>query len=161
MMAEHKLTRTNNKRVSGTLTVNYFNQPHINGNMILDLSLPQEMPALLDRPTDDMLTKGAMWDVVNGKIFMENSHPSSLILNDWNRRGVTIKQMDAAASHSIWLHGYKDPGLRNMARERLLGPRTSLAVKPSLRYYDKEVQQILDGTFTKSDWLSFKQSNLP
>jgi hypothetical protein len=163
LLNEHKLTRRKNKRVTGVLTVDNIDQPHINGNMILDLLLPTEMTVLLEQPTDDMLTKGAMWDVVNGKVFMEHSHPSSIIRNDWNQKGVTLKQMDEIAARSVWLHGYKDPGLRSMARERLLGPHASPHVNPSLLYYDKEVQQILNGTFTEQDWLSFKQAsrNLP
>ena len=66
LLAEHQVTRQKGKRVSGILTVDNFDQPHINGNMILDLLLPTEATVLLEQPTDDMLATGAMWDVING-----------------------------------------------------------------------------------------------
>ena len=159
LLREHQLTRSMGNRISGTLTVDHFNQPHINGNMILDLLLIGESPKLLEQPTDTMLSNGAMWDVVNGETFMENSHPSSVICNEWNQSGITMSRMNEIASRSIWLHGYKDPGLRSIARERLMNDPTSLEIKPSLKYYDKEIQKILTNTFTRQDWIFFNQDN--
>lgn len=152
LMAEHRITKERGKMVTGTLTIDLFEHPHINGNMGLEMSIWRLFPSLHTTPLGATMQDVNTWDVYHSPVFLSNASASSVIANRWQQRGVTLEKMDREAVHSIWLHGYKDPWFRDMARDRLLrvlgGEPTSCVVTRQ----DAALKKVLDGSLTRQEW---------
>ena len=141
---EHYRTRAAGKRVTGLLNLDVPEYPHVHGNMIFDLDFAREHPTLFDTPLGASAEEWwRIWDVYHAHVFLSEVRPSSVVCNHWNRQGVTEAIMDAAARESIWLHGYKDLELADVARRRLLVTLEGKSTTPVLRRQDQLVPAAL------------------
>ena len=143
MMEEHLHTRQEGKTVTGRLNLDVPSHPHINANMILDLSLWSKYPSLHHIPLGARQRDNNTLDMYHAKILVPESCPSTVIHHEWNRTGMTMDKMRTIAKTSVWLHGYKDQALRTMARDFLLNELQGRHARPSLIRQDREQGEIL------------------
>ena len=133
MIAQHQITRQSGRMVSGRLTLDVPAYPHINGNMIIELVMWALYPRLRDTPQEASAAEfWKCWDIYHAIETVPNSSPSTIVTNKWNSRGVSIAVMNSHAGSSIWLHGYKDEELHDIARQRLLGRLEGLPTVPCI-----------------------------
>jgi hypothetical protein len=143
MMETHNHTRQAGKMVTGFLNLEVHNHPHINANMILDLSIWDKYPSLHHIPLGASQRANNTLDMYHAEVLMPESCPSTVIWHEWKQTGITMEKIRTAAKTSIWLHGYKDHGLRHLARDFLLNELQGKHTHPSLNWQDRELQKIL------------------
>jgi len=144
-VTEHEITRRAGKRVSGLLNLDVPEHAHINGNMVLDLELWNLCPSMRDTPLGASPAEWyKCWDTYHAKTFMGNARPSTVVHNCWNHRGVPKQIMDEAATSSVWLHGYKDEFLHDLARERLLVDLDGRSTYPQMKSQVDLLKKILE-----------------
>ena len=145
LLTEHELTHRAGKMVSGLLNLDVPEHAHINGNMVLDLELWDRCPSVRNTPLGASPAEWyKCWDTYHAQVFLHNARPSTVVCNHWNRRVVTKTAMDEAAATSIWLHGYKDDDLHDLARERLLHDLGGRPSHPRVRPQDDLLRQFLE-----------------
>ena len=140
---EHGNTLRMGKFVSGELILDIPSHPHINGNMIVELSMLDSHPELLDIPLGATLEGLDTWDMRNAPIFLPCASASTIVYSRWNRTGVSKEIMGQAALNSVWFHGFKDDCLCDMARERLLCDMGGSSTFPLIRRQVDEMRLIL------------------
>lgn len=144
LVAEHHKTRSLGKRVTGLLNLDVPQYPHIHGNMVFDLSFAREHPGLFDTPLGASEKEWwRCWDTYHAHVFLAEARPSTVVRNRWRGWGISEGIMDEAARSSVWLHGYKDPELADVARRRLLGSLGGKPTTPVLLYQDHLVGSAL------------------
>jgi hypothetical protein len=147
LTAEHEKTLRAGKLVSGLLNLDVPRYAHINGNMMLGLELWDRYPAVRDIPLGaSPLEYYKCWDIYHARIFMSEARPSTVVCNRWNRRGVSKSDMDEAAVSSVWLHGYKDDCLYDLAKERLLVDLGGQPTYPLVQSQSELLQRFLVST---------------
>lgn len=87
--------------------------PHVNGNLVLDLSLWADYPGLAACPP------GAAWDVHHGTILLREARSSLAIRNDYEATDLTVGYLSAVARETAWVHGCKDGSVIRYARRHL------------------------------------------
>jgi hypothetical protein len=151
MIAEHARTRSRGKRVSGFLNLDLPAYPHVNANMVLDFSVWDDNPSLRDTPLGASADAQAAsldslrhnWDIYHARVFLSCARASTVVSNQWNQRGFTKKIMSDLARRSVWLHGYKDDYLHEVAGEVLLRDLRGRPTSPELQYQDDLLELVL------------------
>ena len=151
LIAEHARTRSHGKRVSGFLNLDLPAYPHIHGNMALDFSVWEDYPYLRDTPKGTSSSPAGasidkilgIWDIYHARTFLFNARASTVVCNRWNQRGFTKKIMSELSKTSVWLHGYKDDYLQDVASEVLLRDLQGRPTIPELQYQDDLLELVL------------------
>lgn len=113
LSAAHNRTRALGLRVTGAVMDDPL--PHVNGNLVLDLSLWADYPSLQQCPS------GVAWDVHHGPILVREARPSLAIRNDYGATDLTAGYLSAVACETAWVHGCKDESVIRYARKSPLG----------------------------------------
>ncbi len=119
-LEEHSRTLCRKRLITGT--PNSVGTPLlINPNMILDLSIWSKYPNLHHIPRYDG-TVHTCFDVWHRMTFLKETSPSSIVLTEWRGGGKCLSPgiLKLRSQRSLWLHGYKDENMHDMAREFLL-----------------------------------------
>ena len=140
--AEHDKTISSGKLVTGTP----YNQGGcpllINPNMASHLSLWKLEPSLREIPhyTGSMLT---IFDTHHRQTLLKHTSLSSIVKTDWRGDGnkISLGLMRSRSEKSIWLHGYKDDSLYEVAREHLSNPELT---PPALERYQLEQLRMVE-----------------
>jgi hypothetical protein len=92
----------------------------INPNTILHLSLWTKYPSLCHVPDYDG-TVDTCYDAYHRFTFLKECSASSIIHTDWQGRSqkICLDIMQERSQRSVWLHGYHDEELYDVAREHL------------------------------------------
>jgi hypothetical protein len=134
-LAEHSRTLSQGKLISGTPYFLGTCPLHINPNAIFELSVFEKTRFITDVPKHDG-TLATHFDIYHREEMLAHCCPSSIVHTDWrgNNQAATRELLTEHSKHSIWLHGYKDPGIHFLARDHLFGSRCA----PKLHHYDLE-----------------------
>ena len=137
LIAEHTKTNAASKLVTGVRMIcpSHWIQKyptHINGNMVLELSILDDHPELLLTPLGARLEAQNTWDMYHANTFLELASSSTVVHSDWNHTGATPWLFKEHSQNSIWLHGWKDEALCDLARDYLLGELKGIATFPRL-----------------------------
>jgi hypothetical protein len=126
LKAEHEVTLASGKSITGTPYSLGGCPLHINPNMAMELKTWKEVPLLHEIPNPSMNCLSGTnlllhYDIYHRRETVKRTNLSSVVRTDWQGGGryVTPKLMRVLAGHSIWLHGYKDESLYEVAREHL------------------------------------------
>ena len=123
LIAEHASTVAMGRQVTGALVGEGQRLAHINANLVMELPFWNAHPELLMMPPLPTRKHRPRYqlghDRWHGRTILPHASASTAICSEWNKTGITREILDGRAAHSIWLHGYKDDGLRTMARQRL------------------------------------------
>ena len=97
---------------------------HINGNMVLHLSIWDKHPSLHHTPLGASMKRHNIWDQYHGDVLLSEALPSTVICSRWNCTGLNLAIMKEHVRNSVWLHGYKDSFVADVAREFLFSPES-------------------------------------
>ena len=122
---EHAKTLALEKLITGT-PYNQGGCPvHVNPNAVFHLSIWKKTPSLHNIPKYDgtLLTN---FDIYHRRTMLNNASLSSIVRTDWRGAGnhLSLELMKTRAKPSVWLHGYKDNNLYEVARKHLLTSET-------------------------------------
>jgi Glycosyltransferase sugar-binding region containing DXD motif len=126
---EHVRTLSMGKLITGT-HYNLWDCPlHVNPNAIFHLSTWTKFPSLHDVPLSDG-TLSTHFDIYHRRVMLDNSSLTSIVRTDWRGAGnrISVELMRERAKKSIWLHGYKDNNLYQVARSYLSSSETSTPI---------------------------------
>lgn len=104
----HAASRAQGKRVTGAVMDEPM--PHVNGNLIMDLSLVADYPSLMDCPS------GVAWDLHAAPVLLQETRPSMVIRNEYNTRAWTASSLMPIGRESAWVHGFKDNSVLEYAQ---------------------------------------------
>jgi mannosyltransferase OCH1-like enzyme len=152
---EHDKTLSIGKLITGTPYDLWDCPPHVNPNAVFHLSVWSKFPTLHDIPPPDG-TALTHFDIYHRKVMLNNSSLSSIVKTDWRGAGnkISTNLMKEKAKKSVWLHGYKDNDLYQVAREYLSSKNTSpLSLE---RYRIKDLDSILIPKIIHYIWLGQK-----
>ncbi len=102
LKAEHERALANGKRVTGCLMDRPGPGQHVNGTMLINLSM------WLDRPSIHRTPIGQAWDVFHRVAFASECQPSNLIKNIYGGKNWSPAAMSALAKETAWLSSAKD-----------------------------------------------------
>lgn len=105
----HRKSLATGKRITGAAMD--YPVPHVNGNMVLDLSIVADYPGLAECPS------GVPWDCHHGTVLLRETRPCLAIRNDYDSRDLTAGYLKAVAYETAWVHGCKDESLMTYARK--------------------------------------------
>lgn len=88
--------------------------PHVNGNLVIDLSLWADHQGLRECPS------GMAWDCHHASILLPETRHSLAIRNDYDTTELTPGYLKAVARETAWVHGCKDGSVISYARRFLL-----------------------------------------
>jgi len=118
LLAEHARTIAQGKLITGTLGIDNTKRFHINGNMVMETAIWQELPEIHDCPDHDS------WDCYHYQDFLPHASLSTIVRNDWRyRTEPTRDHLANLAKSSVWWHGCKSEALCDVARAYLLETR--------------------------------------
>lgn len=100
MMHAHKRTLACGLRVTGA--VMDLPQPHVNGNLMLSLSVWGDYPSLNDCPS------GVAWDLCHAGVLLREARGCQVIRNEYGTTNWTAGSLNPIGRESAWLHGVKD-----------------------------------------------------
>ena len=133
VLAEHELTLQRGKLISGTPYFLGTCPLHVNPNAVFELDVFNKTRLLTDVPRYDgtLLTH---FDVYHRSEMLDHAELSSLVRTDWRGGGqpATRDLLLERSRESVWLHGYKDPDLRWIARDHL----AYNLPRPQIKHYD-------------------------
>ena len=120
MIEEHSRTLASGKLISGS-PYNLWDCPlHVNPNAIFHLSILDRCPSLrtIPKPNGTLFTH---FDIYHRRAMLNNASLSSLVRTDWHGAGnsMSLELIRDRSSEAIWLHGYKDESLYEIARQHL------------------------------------------
>jgi len=123
LSSEHDRTISLGKLITGTPSKLGYSPLHVNPNMASHLSIWQKVPSLRTTPRSDgtILTH---FDIHHRRAMLTSASLSSVVLTDWKGDGnkITLELMQLKSRKSMWLHGYKDGSLYEVAQEHLSTP---------------------------------------
>ena len=121
---EHEHTISSKMLITGTPHNQGGTPLLINPNMASHLSIWQEEPSLHKVPRYDG-TFLTFFDTYHRRTLLKHTSLSSIVQTDWRGGGnkISLELMGERARKSVWLHGYKDDSLYEVAREHLLGSK--------------------------------------
>jgi hypothetical protein len=90
-------------------------EPHVNGNLVIDLSMWDDHPGLSSCPA------GTLWDIHHAGILLSETRPSLAIRNDYGATDLAHGYLAAVARETAWVHGCRDDSVINYGRRVLLG----------------------------------------
>lgn len=130
---EHLRTTCHGKFISGSPYFLGTCPLHVNPVAVFELSVFERTKLITDIPKYDG-TLATHFDIYHRVEMLENCRPSSIVHTDWrgNNKPATRELLAEHARNSLWLHGYKDPGIHFLARDHLW----SSTVVPELHHYD-------------------------
>jgi hypothetical protein len=133
VQAEHEITLGRGKLITGTPYFLGTCPLHVNPNAVFELDVFGKTSLLTDVPKYDgtLLTH---FDVYHRAAMLDHAELSSIVHTDWRGGGhaATREILAERSRESVWLHGYKDPGLHWIAREHL----ASNPAPPQIKHYN-------------------------
>jgi hypothetical protein len=111
---EHDRALANGKRVTGCLMDRPGPGQHVNGSMLLHLSM------WVDRPSIHVTPNGQAWDVFHRVAFASECQPSNVIKNIYSGRGYGPGVLGAIAKETAWLASSKDDSPIHWAERTLV-----------------------------------------
>jgi hypothetical protein len=112
LRSAHGHSLTVGKRVTGSVMDEPM--PHVNGNLILDLSVWGDHPCLSHCPS------GIAWDCHHATTLLPEARSSLAIWNAYQAKDLTAGVLDAISRETAWVHGVKCNSLINYARRHLV-----------------------------------------
>ena len=114
---EHKRAVRAGKAVTGALTGDRIESdyPHINGSMLVNLSVWADHPSLAATPKDQA------WDLFHGDLLLSLARPTSWIKNVYGAVDWSPGVLDALSKDVGWLSSTKDDSAVDWAERSLIG----------------------------------------
>ena len=123
MLREHQQTLSEGKLITGSPYWLGGCPLHVNPNAVFQMSIWEKEPSLRTPPkyNGTLLTH---FDIFHRRAMLTNASLSSVVHTDWQGAGNKISPslMRERARSSIWLHGYKDTELHEVANQYLSNP---------------------------------------
>lgn len=96
------------KRITGAV----MDEPlwHVNGNLVMDLSVWSDHPTLAHCPN------GVAWDCHHATILLPEARACLAIRNEYQTRDWTLGALRPIGRESAWLHGVRDESVVNCVR---------------------------------------------
>lgn len=106
--------------IGGNKSGKWRPRTHINGNMILHLSIWDKYASLHQVPLGASMMMSNTWDMYHADVFLVEAMPTGFIRSEWRKRGLNETILQDRARHSVWLHGYRDYDIAGTARKFLM-----------------------------------------
>lgn len=107
LIEAHDKTLGLGKRVTGAMMD--WPYPHVNGNLVMDLSVVRDYPALMECPS------GVAWDLHHGITLLREARDGHAILNVCGSKNWTPEVLRCVGTQTAWLHGCKDDSVLRYA----------------------------------------------
>ena len=108
LKASHARTLERGLRITGAVMDEPM--PHVNGNMVMELSVWGDFPSL------HTCTPQVAWDVLHAQVLMPLARPCNVIRNEYGTRDWTAGCLSAVAREAAWVHGVKDDSVAEIVR---------------------------------------------
>jgi len=107
LVEAHDRSISQGRRVTGAMMD--WPYPHVNGNLVMDLTLLRDCPSLLACPP------GVAWDLHHGVTLLREARDGHAILNVCGSHHWTPEVLRCVGTQTAWLHGCKDDSVLEYA----------------------------------------------
>jgi len=113
LQAAHGRTLTQGLRVTGAVMDEPI--PHVNGNLVMHLSVWGDRPSLRDS------IHNVAWDIQHARVLIPLTRPCGVIRNEYETRDWTEGCLAGIAREAAWVHGCKDDSILRIVRGWMRG----------------------------------------